>query len=132
MAPTPKLKEDPQEWRNFTLSSCAAAGLAAFLIHRKGRLPLPPAILFSSLILVAVLAVLRPGWFRPFYRIFMTIGFHIGQVVGRILLGVIFLIAIVPIGLALRLTGRDLLGRQPRAGSYWILARPPGRLDQMF
>jgi hypothetical protein len=135
MALAPKLKEDPKEWRTFSLSSCVAVGLVLFQLHRKGRIGDPAWHgALAGLALVALLALALPRLFRPVYRIGMTVGFHLGQVVGRVLLIGVFMFAIVPIGLLLRCLGKDLLLRKwdPAAATYWQPARPPGSLDRMF
>ncbi len=135
MALAPKLKEDPKEWRTFSLSSCAAVGLVLYQLHRKGRLGDPGwHLAIVALVLIAVLAVAVPRLFRPVYRVGMTVGFYVGQVVGRVLLIGVYGFAIVPIGLLLRCLGKDLLQRKwdPAATTYWNSARPPGSLDRMF
>lgn len=135
MALAPKLKEDPKEWRTFSLSSCVAVGLVLFQLHRKGRLGDSGwHLAVGGVGLVALLAIAIPRLFRPVYRIGMTVGFYIGQVVGRVLLIGVFLFAIVPIGLLLRCLGKDLLQRKwdSKAVTYWHTARPPGSLDRMF
>ncbi len=135
MALAPKLKEDPKEWRTFSLSSCAAVGLLLFQLHRKGRLGDSGwHLAIGAVVLVALLAIARPRLFRPMYRVGMTVGFYIGQVVGRVLLIGVFGLAIVPIGLLLRCLGKDLLQRKwdSKATTYWNTARPPGSLDRMF
>lgn len=45
-----------------------------------------------------------------------------------VLLAILFFLVIAPIGLLLRLFGRDVLRlrRDPAAASYWIPRRPPG------
>ena len=45
-----------------------------------------------------------------------------------IVMRLLFFGVITPIGVAMRLTGRDPLRRRhdPSASSYWILRRPPG------
>ena len=64
----------------------------------------------------------------------MTASWHVGQVMGRLLLTVLFLLLVTPLGLLLRLLGKDLLElkRRPDAASYWHVAKKPGPLDRMF
>jgi len=82
------------------------------------------------LALVLFGCALRPKWFRGFYRAGMTISFHVGQAIGVVLLTFFFLVVLTPIGLALRLLGKDLLRlkRRPGARSYWLSARTTNRL----
>jgi hypothetical protein len=101
----------------------------SFLLYR----PAFPFVLGIAVLALIVCAV-RPGWFRGFYRGGMTVSFHIGQVIGRILLTVFFLIVVTPLGLLLRLSGKDLLQlkRPTGANSYWRAAKTGNQFDRMF
>jgi hypothetical protein len=50
----------------------------------------------------------------------------IASVFGRLLLAALFFCVLTPVGLAMRLAGRDRLRlrRDPAAPSYWIARRP--------
>jgi hypothetical protein len=131
----PKLKEKPVEWLKFTLALSAALALLVYLSWRKGTISGTAAK--TAWIVLAALALLccaRPAWFRPLYRAGMTVGFYIGQVVGRILLSVFFFLVLTPLGILLRLLGKDLLNpdRKPGNDSYWRRSRAPGQLDREF
>jgi hypothetical protein len=78
-----------------------------------------PLILFG-LIAPAILAPLNKAWTK--------LGLLLFTIVNPIVLGLIFLLTIVPIGLALRLFGKDplRLSFDPKAESYWIPRDPPG------
>jgi hypothetical protein len=59
---------------------------------------------------------------RPLYVGWMKFAFVLGWVNTRILLGLFFYLILTPIGLVLRLTGKDLLGLtiDRHATSYWV------------
>jgi hypothetical protein len=131
----PKLKENPREWQKFAAVLAVMLGLVTWLASRRGWLPrgawIPIGI---ALLLIPVLALIRPRWFRPIYRGGMTVSFHIGHVMGKIMLTLFFLLVMTPLGLFLRLLGKDLLAmrRRPDAATYWHQAKPASKLDQMF
>ena len=130
-----KLKEEPREWLKFTGVMALAGAIVAFALHR--RHVVSREIFFgvlSSLAVVLAICAVRPRWFRGFYRAGMTASWHVGQVMGRVLLTILFLLLVTPLGLLLRLMGKDLveLKRRPDAASYWRVARKPGPLDRMF
>lgn len=130
-----KLKEDPREWRKFTLAAAAGLGALGGVLCWRGILPAPWLRLWLGALGVALLGVLlRPAWFRGFYRAGATAGFHVGQFMGRVLLVLFFFVVLTPLGLALRLAGKDplRLKRDRTAGSYWQPARSDGQLDKMF
>jgi hypothetical protein len=62
-----------------------------------------------------------PAWLR-FFRLWMRLAEAMGFVMTRVLLGAFFFLILTPIGLILRLVGRDALSTSFRDGkpSYWI------------
>lgn len=119
-------------------------------VHRRDRLdgePHPLATLVEGIpirqipaltaiiaILTVIIAAIRPRWFRGFYRGGMTISFHIGQTIGKILLILFFFLFVTPLGLLLRLFGKDLLliKKNPEGKTYWHPARNNREFDRMF
>lgn len=130
-----KLKENPSEWRNFTLMACAIALAATvFAAWRDWLGDFARVIACAVITSAGLIAIWSPRTFRPFYRAAMTVSFAIGQVIGKVILGTVYLLVVTPLGLLLRLTGKDLLQmrERPQRESYWKEARPPGKLDQQF
>jgi hypothetical protein len=130
-----KFKEDPREWRKFTWLTLVGFTLLSSLL--RWRKVLPGSVWLSLLGLFGLLAVVcafRPTWFRGYYRTTTRVGFHVTQFVGRVILFLVFLLVVTPLGLCLRLAGKDLLRlrRDTKAESYWQPARPPGPLDRLF
>jgi hypothetical protein len=58
----------------------------------------------------------------------MRLGWVLGKIVSPIVLGALFFLAVLPMGLFMRLRGKDLLRLKmdPSAKSYWIERTPPG------
>jgi hypothetical protein len=84
--------------------------------------------------LVAACALLQPRWFRGYHRVSMRLGFALSQLLGRALLGLFFIFILTPVGLVLRLAGKDPLQlKRPRdAGSCWQPAKSSSPLDRLF
>lgn len=80
----------------------------------------------ATVFLVAALAL--PDVLHPLNVMWMKLGRLLHRVVSPVVLGLLFLVAFVPMGLILRWTGRDLLRLRwdPAAASYWIERNPPG------
>jgi hypothetical protein len=130
-----KLKENPREWRNFAFLCSALFLVLTAVFYFRGFLPGPVA--FSLVTLAAlslVTAALHPRLFRPLYRCMMRVSFRIGQTLGKVILGAVYLFVVTPLGLLLRLTGKDLLElkRSPHKSTYWKPAKPAGRLEDLF
>ena len=130
-----KLSEEPKEWLKFTAVMALAVGIATTLLHFRKVLGRPAWFgVLIGLGLVLIVCALRPRWFRGFYRAGMTVSFHFGQFMGKVLLTVFFLIAVTPLGLLLRLAGKDLLRlkRSANADTYWLPAKTNTRFDRQF
>lgn len=96
-------------------------------------MPLWPWILASLLWLPALFI---PSVLRPVYTIWMKIGHGIGWVNTRIILGVLFYVMILPMGLIMRLLGKDPMARKrdKSASSYRIksISEAKDRLEKPF
>ena len=101
--------------------------LASLSASRHGVAPTIAAIPGAVGLLLVVLAGLRPSLVRPLAAAWAVIGHALGRVTTPILLAGVFALVIVPLGLVLRLLGKDLLGESfaatPSAASYWIERR---------
>jgi ABC-type uncharacterized transport system permease subunit len=94
------------------------------LLHRQGLHTLPSLLLCTSAV-VAALGLWRPLWVRKIYVGWMLAVFPIGWLVGTAVLTAIYYLVFTPIGLLLRATGRDPLGRRfDRAATTYWSARP--------
>ncbi|MCC5834190.1 MAG: hypothetical protein JJU20_05605 [Opitutales bacterium] len=130
-----RLKEKPTEWIKFTAVMGITVNLLLAILCWQGLVSgwLPVAAIALA-ILSVIAASLRPHWFRGFYRAGMTLSFHIGQTFGKLLLILIFFLMVTPMGLLLRLLGKDLLQLKPapEKSSYWQPAKNNRNFDRMF
>lgn len=76
----------------------------------------------------AVVALVKPVLLVGLNRLWIKFGLLLGKVVSPIALGILFYGVVTPIGLLVRLTGKDPLRLKfdPAASSYWIPRTPPG------
>ena len=83
-------------------------------------------VLFRGLIaaaaIFALLSLLAPGLLLPVNRLWMVFAGRLGAVNNHLLLGIVYILMIVPVALFMRLIGRDLMQRRidREAGSYFI------------
>lgn len=130
-----KLQENPREWQKFTAVAMLLPVIAGALLWRKGVLTLPMWLgLVTGAVSVCVFSLLRPRAFRAFYRGGMTASHHVGRAMGTVLLALVFLLVVTPLGLLLRVLGKDLLQlrRPPATDTYWQPARSASDLERMF
>jgi hypothetical protein len=131
----PKLKEDPREWQKFAVVMAVMTGLVLLGLRLRGVIP-QAAMAGGSIALSMGLAVgwARPAWLRGFYRVGMTVSFHLGQFMGRVLLTGFFLGFVTPMGWLLRALGKDLLRlkKPDQTETYWQPAKTNQHFDRMF
>ena len=86
--------------------------------------------------LLWVPALLVPAVLHPVYTTWMKIGHGIGWVNTRIILGVLFYVLVLPMGLIMRLFGKDPMARKTdnSASSYRVesVSEPKERLEKPF
>ena len=78
--------------------------------------------LFVAAASVLLPTLLFPNLLKPFHRFWMVLGLCMGLVVTGVLMTVLFYLVVTPLGLLMRLRGRDPLKRSfdRDAESYWI------------
>lgn len=130
-----KLKENPREWQKFTASMAVLLVLIAGAFWKRHVISSTVLILTIILLSLTVLTCLiRPRWFRLFYRAGMTFSTGIGHVVGAVLLALFFFCVLTPLGLIMRLFGKDLLKlkKNPGTVTYWLPTKANENFDQQF
>lgn len=130
-----RLKEKPIEWIKFTAVMGLVVNGVLWMLWWKGRLAIATPIAAAVVAGIAlVTAMLRPRWFRGFYRGGMTVSFYIGQTIGKVMLTLFFFLVVTPMGLLLRMAGKDLLHLKRRAGdeSWWHRAKDSREFDRLF
>jgi len=90
--------------------------------------------LLPAAVLTAVVTLTREQWLTPLNRAWMRFGELAGRIVSPIVLGAIFFLVFTPVGLVMRLAGRDAMNRrwEPQRPSYWVERDPPGPPDDSF
>jgi hypothetical protein len=73
-------------------------------------------------------ALVAPALLGPLNRLWLKFGALLHAITSPIILGVMFFLVITPIGLLMRLVGKDFLRLRfdPSASSYWLRREPPG------
>ena len=81
--------------------------------------------LIISLIFL-VLGIINSKILNPLNKIWFRFGILLGKIISPIIMGVIFFLVVTPIGLLMRLAGKDLLNIKPNEHqSYWIEKKGP-------
>ena len=82
----------------------------------------PRWILLAIALAFVAVAFFAPSILKVPNRLWYRFGMLLGSIVAPIVMGLVFLVAFLPIGLILRIAGKDLLAMklQPDADTYWI------------
>ena len=122
----PLLPVTPRYCRSFGLVFSAACLLAAMWPVFKGHEPRLVWLWPAALLLALALA--RPLWLRAPAGLWMKFGLLLGHVIAPISMAIVFFLTVLPIGILLRMFGKDILGLRydPAAKSYWVRRDPPG------
>ena len=82
----------------------------------------------------AVLAYAAPRLLAPLNRLWAKVGLLLHMVISPVILGILFYVCVTPIGMLMRISGRDPLRRklEPAAKTYWITREPPGPAPETF
>ena len=87
----------------------------------------------STSIIFFMIALIKPSILRPINRLWMALGFFLGTIVNPIVMGVIFFLLFSPIGIIMRLFGRDVLFiKLKKKPSYWEKYNELGSLKDPF
>lgn len=107
-------------------------GLWPMLLHRDT--PRVWTLTLGGLLMVQ--ALLLPRTLGPIYRVWMIAGHWMGWVNTRILLALGFYVIVTPIGMAMRLLGKDPMRRKfnPDTDTYRIAraSRPGSHMQRQF
>ncbi len=97
-------------------------GLGGLMLWRRGFAP-DAGVLAASVVggLLMLLGLTFPRVLRPLYRVWMALAFVLGFVMTRVLLALVFYLAVTPIGVVMRVLGKDSMHRRPdpSAPTYW-------------
>jgi Saxitoxin biosynthesis operon protein SxtJ len=116
---------EPKQLRSFGLivgGIFAAIGLWPAVVHGEDvRLWV---VALAGLLLIP--ALVRPRSLQAVYRVWMQFGEGLGWINSRIVLGVIFYGLFTPVGLIMRLRGKDPMRRhwEPEADTYRLVRQP--------
>ena len=81
--------------------------------------------LIISLIFI-ILGLLNSNILAPLNKIWFKFGILLGKIVSPLIMGIIFFLVVTPIGLIMRLLGKDLLNlKYNKNKSYWIEKNGP-------
>ena len=77
-------------------------------------------------IIFLILGLLNSKILTPLNKIWFKFGIFLGKIVSPLIMGIIFFLVVTPIGLIIRLLGKDVLNlKYDKNKSYWIEKKGP-------
>lgn len=130
--------------RSFGLIGLFAFAVVAGIVEWKHKVivfpisvsavPMTRNILLGLAAYCGLFAIIMPRALLPVYLVLTAVGYPIGLVVSYAVMLIIYYLVITPIGVVMRLLGRDPMRRKldPAAGSYWIKRTPPADVRRYY
>lgn len=122
------MEKEIKQYRQFGLMVGGIfAAIGVWPLLRKGEDIRLWAVVLGTLLMVPALVL--PKSLGPIYRLWMILGHALGWVNTRIILGAIFFGLITPMGLVMRMAGKDSMRRnyEKTSDTYRVLRSPrPG------
>ncbi len=127
-----KIESTPKKLREFGFLVGGVLCALGVLLWWRGRGSFP--YFLTPGILLVITGALIPSILKPLQKAWMTLAILMGWVMTRVLLSALFYLAITPIGLLLRITGKDLLDQklEPKKTSYWKICSDPPRVPSDY
>lgn len=111
-----------KELRIFALLETVFFGIVAFLLYESTGSVTAAMAVFGIAAAVGAMGAVRPPLIRPVYRAWMLAAFPVGWAVSHAVLAAVFYLVFTPIGLIMRVCGRNPMcpDIDRDARTYWI------------
>jgi hypothetical protein len=116
---------DSRALRRFGLTVLIGAGVVGALLWFWSGAETAALIAWAAGAVLGLPGLTGTRLARPGYLLWMGVAFVLGGVMGRVLLGLVWYGLITPMGLAMRLAGRDRLELRREADTWWRDLPPP-------
>ena len=93
------------------------------------------SVLISISIIFLILGVFNSKILSPFNNLWIKFGELLGRIVAPIVMALVYFVILTPVGLLVRIFGKDLLGLKflKKQNSYWINRKKDlGKMDKQF
>jgi uncharacterized membrane protein len=111
-----------KELRVFSLLLIGFGAIVAVILYRRFESPTPSAVVLLITCIIGLVGLVAPVLVRPLYVVWMGLAFPIGWTVSHVMMLAVFYLVLTPIGISMRLCGRDPMQRRMDrdAKTYWL------------
>ena len=117
-----KLDQSRESLLKFAVTIAGALAGLGILIFLFGRHPQRAFLLWVVGVLFLITGFVKPLLLKGIHTVWMAFAFALGWVMSRVILTILFFLVITPMGLLMRLFGKDPMNREitSDASTYWI------------
>jgi len=117
-----RLEQDRRSLQKFALVMAIAFAALSLFVFFFGRHPGRALIPLILMAFFAVAGIFFPTSLKPVHTAWMALALAMGWVMSRVILSIVFFVVMTPIGLIMRLLGKDILDQKidRQKESYWI------------
>ena len=131
-----EINKDPsrRELSWFGLLVAAFFGIVGAIVFWQFDAPVTARAIWIAGVGITLLYYVLPPLRRPLYLGWIYAALPIGWVISHVLMGLIFYVVFLLVGLGMRLCRYDPMRRRfdPGASTYWVEHRPGGNPDRYF
>ncbi len=106
------LNPSKRDLRIFSLAALVFLTFVGWVVWRKSGSATAGGVLVAVGVLIAILGLSVPRAVRPLFVALMVINYPIGWVVTHVVMALIFYLVVTPLGVIMRLCGRDPMERR--------------------
>jgi hypothetical protein len=127
------LNPTPRQLRVFSVAFLVFGIVVGVLVWLRTDAVRPALITWGALSATAILFMVAPPFGKVAYAVTAVVSFPIGWVLSSVIMAAIYYLVVTPIGLMLRLAGRDALGMRARGEpSSWTKRTVPREVSRYF
>ncbi len=111
-----------KELRVFSLLLIGCGAIVGGVLYQRLESQTPSVSVLLAAITIGIIGLVVPALVRPVYVVWMGLAFPIGWTVSHVMMLAVYFLVLTPIGVVVRLCGRDPMQRRfdREAKSYWL------------
>lgn len=96
-------------WENISRNQAKDGGMAVVLILLILGMVLKQKNFYTYAMAALIVNMIMPGIYKPFTKAWLMLANFLGTIMSKVLLTVVYIVLVLPVGLLIRLLGKDSL-----------------------
>jgi hypothetical protein len=121
----------PPSEKSFGITFAVVFGLIAAWLYWRKHVPIYSVLAAAAAVFFLAAGYLTPQVLRPINLVWLKFGLLLHKIVNPIVMGLLFYVVFTPMGVIMRLLGKDLLSlkQNKAASSYWTSRQATGDVE---